>query len=134
MFGSKPVYPGDLAFPGFREREAKAFGEALSASLMPAPKENDPEWKAIVAHYKLPQPVKHDHVLAKVTLPTGWTLVPSKHDNRRMVIMDHEGKVVGGSFLKNTGYDYYGSLYFEKDRLVELGVLKPEPVKPAPEL
>jgi hypothetical protein len=116
--------PADFLFPGHREREATAVGKALAQSLLPTPDAKNEEWKAIAEHYKLPQPVLHDKVLSKVQLPTGWTVSANRTDNRRMVITDHEGKTVGGSFLKDTGYDYYGSVYFDRDRLVELGVLK----------
>jgi len=103
--------------------EKAAVKEQMAAGRIPTP--DGKLWDAIVAHYGLPSPVKVDSVQSTVTLPPGWKIRanPSDPYGRCTQITDHEGQVIGGTFLKNTGYDYYGSTSFNKERLIALGIL-----------
>ena len=100
--------------------EEKAVNEALMKGTIPTPSGDN--WKAIQKKYNLPDPIKVDSVQSEVKLPPGWTFKVNKRDVRHMTIMDHEGKKVGSVFLKQTPYDYYGSVNFDTDRLKELGI------------
>lgn len=103
--------------------EKQAVLAALKASRIPTP--SGASWEAIQTHYSLPPPVRADNVQSKVTLPPGWTVKkdPNDYYGRCCIITDHDGVKVGRTFLKNTGYDYYGSTSFNKERLKELGIL-----------
>lgn len=104
--------------------EKAAVKDALVNQRIPIP--NGKYWDAIKEHYHLPEPVPVDKVQAKVVLPPGWKVEKDTKDvyGRCCIIYDHEHVVIGRTFLKNTGYDYYGSTNFEKDRLKELGIMK----------
>ena len=105
--------------------EKAAVDDMLASSKIPTPKGE--LWNAIVEHYSLgPDCCEHvDSVQSKVKLPKGWKVQknPSDPYGRCCDILDHEEKKVGSTFLKNTGYDYYGHTSFNKDRLKELGVV-----------
>jgi hypothetical protein len=58
---------------------------------------------------------RRDHVLIKATLPAGWKIVPNGSDPRHRTLQDDKGKEVASIFLKNSGYDYYGSVYVNQD-------------------
>jgi hypothetical protein len=104
--------------------EKRAVEDALKASRLPTPNGNG--WDAIKKFYSLPDPEPVDRVQSKVTLPPGWTIKkdPSDPYGRCCIITDHEGEKVGSTFLKNTGYDYYGNTHFNKERLQKLGILE----------
>lgn len=103
--------------------EKAAVAEALVVSRIPTP--SGENWEAIRAHYQLPEAVVVDKVQSKVTLPPGWTIVldPTNPYGRCCIIKDHTGAAVGSTFLKNTGYDYFGNTNFKEDRLKTLGII-----------
>lgn len=103
--------------------EKATVSEALAASQIPTP--SGKLWTAIRTHYGLPEAIVVDKVQSTVTLPSGWTVVrdPEDHYGRCCIIKDHQGVSVGGTFLKNTGYDYYGRTHFKEDRLKVLGII-----------
>lgn len=92
-------------------------------NIMPTPK--GIIWESIMTFYGLPEPVPVDKVLSKVTLPKGWKICKNPKDvhGRICDIKDETGTNVGEIFLKNALYDYFGSIWFDEDRLVELGVI-----------
>lgn len=95
----------------------------ITGDIMPTPKGKN--WESIMTFYGLPEPVPIDKVLSKVTLPKGWKICkdPEGVSGRKCLIKDETGSNVGGFFLKNALYDYFGSIWFDEDRLVELGVI-----------
>lgn len=103
-------------------KEHSAVQGALQNNRIPTP--SGREWDAICRKYPNVTSEKHDIVQSSVQLPPGWTVKEDPDDpyGRSCVIRDHEGQRVGGTFLKDSGYDYYGYTYFNKDRLVELGI------------
>jgi hypothetical protein len=50
-----------------------------------------------------------DAVQVSLTLPKGWKL-QNASDRRHRTLMDDTGQPVASVFLKNSGYDYYGSM------------------------
>jgi len=50
-----------------------------------------------------------DHVLINAELPTGWKIVQNGADARHRLIVNGNKKVAS-IFLKDSGYDYYGSI------------------------
>lgn len=104
--------------------EKAAVQEAMHNQRLPTPKGSD--WEAIRQYYSLPEPVQVDSVQSTVVLPPGWSVDTDPDDvyRRCCIIFDHEKKKVGGTFLKNTGYDYYGRIHFNSDRLKELGIVQ----------
>jgi hypothetical protein len=104
--------------------EKAAVKEQMAAGRIPTPDGYD--WAMISAFYELPPLVKMDNVQSRVTLPPGWKIRadPSDPYGRCTKIIDHEGQVVGSTFLKNTGYDYYGCTSFNKERLIALGIYR----------
>ena len=103
--------------------ERQAVAEALVESRLPTPEGE--EWKAIQKFYNLPEPTKLDNVQSKVTLPEGWTVTRDSSDpyGRCCLIYNGNGEKVGSTFLKNTGYDYYGNTYFDNKQLQKMGIL-----------
>jgi hypothetical protein len=117
--GGNPGFDSHLIEAG----EKAAVREMLADSRIPTP--SGSAWDAIVAYYNLPAAQPIDEVQSRVTLPPGWKIEKNSTDpyGRCCIIRDHEGKEVGDTFLKNTGYDYYGSTNFSKDRLKALGII-----------
>lgn len=103
-------------------REKYAAIDARNHHQIPTP--SGKLWEAIQKHYDLPEPETVDSVLSKIKLPDGWKMSADPEDvyNRYSIITDHEGRKVGMTFLKNTGYDYNGYTLFYVQRLQELGI------------
>lgn len=107
-------------------RERSAVNNALVTYSIPTP--SGAQWDAICAKYPEVTSQKVDEVLSKVTLPSGWSVTkdPSDPYGRCCLIIDHTGEKVGSTFLKDTGYDYYGSCSFSRTQLVKLGIISTE--------
>jgi hypothetical protein len=103
--------------------EKRAADKARTLGRMPTP--SGSSWNAIKSHYGLPDPKRIDSVLSEVTLPAGWKMGADPTDpyHRITIITDHEGQTVGSVFLKDTYYDRYGNISFDKKRLQELGII-----------
>ena len=100
--------------------EEDAVNESLIANCIPTPKGET--WDAIMKKWSEVKIEKVDHVQSKVTLPSGWKVVKDPKHRCRCIILDHEGQEIGETSLKNTGYDYRGWTFFDRERLQELGV------------
>lgn len=50
-----------------------------------------------------------DDVLTRIECPSGWNLRTVGRDTRCRELVDASERKVANVFLKNTGYDYYGS-------------------------
>lgn len=105
-------------------REQQAVENALKANRVPSINKTD-NWDAIKKFYKLPDEKQIDSVLFEIVLPDKWTIKLDNNDpyKRCCIIYDHENNEIGGIFLKDTGYDYYGYTTFNEDRLLELGII-----------
>lgn len=52
-----------------------------------------------------------DSVLISATLPDGWSIKRGPaFDERKRVLLSETGGKVADIFIKNSGYDYYGSI------------------------
>jgi hypothetical protein len=90
------------------DREKAAAAHAAKNFNIPTPKGK--LWESLKEALKLKVTPK-DSVLVSVAFPQGWTMLSDQDDRsrRRYLILDKKGREVGSTFLKNTGYDYYGS-------------------------
>ncbi len=113
------IYYGGT-FKDITDGEEDAVNESLNANCIPTPKGET--WDAIMKKWSEVKIEKVDHVQSKVTLPSGWKVVKDPKHRCRCIILDHEGQEIGETSLKNTGYDYRGWTFFDRERLQELGV------------
>ena len=75
-------------------------------------------WESIRRHYHLPIPTPVDSVLSRVVLPFGWYV-----DEDKQVIYDQYTMFVGSYSIKKMWGEYNGYIFFEEERLEELGIL-----------
>ena len=99
--------------------ELASVSWAIKKNFMPTP--SGPMWDCLKEKYNLPEPKMLDKVLSEVILPEGWKVKSQPYDARHCEILDKNDNKIGNYFLKITPYNYYGNIFFCKEKLTEFG-------------
>lgn len=104
MFACSP--DDSAAIEAKEARHSKALG---SSDVVQVPKPSE-KTKAILESRGVTFGKKVDDVLVQAKLPRGWMIKRKAEDPRHIELVDDEQTTQACIFLKNSGYDYYGSI------------------------